>query len=58
MGDAIVTAHEEKEADIYHHFNDNIGTKTARPIDINWHLLEMPTIQGGGLDNPFYEEEI
>ena len=58
VGDSLVTAHEEKEAAIYSHFYDNIGTKTTRATDINWHLLEMPTVQAGGPDNPFSEEEI
>ena len=44
VGDAIVMAHEEKEAAIYHHFSDNIGTKMTRSMDMNWQLLEMPTI--------------
>uniref|UniRef100_A0A453R7Y2 Reverse transcriptase domain-containing protein n=1 Tax=Aegilops tauschii subsp. strangulata TaxID=200361 RepID=A0A453R7Y2_AEGTS len=35
-----------------------LGSKGARPRALNWSQLQLPTIRGGGLDNPFSEDEV
>uniref|UniRef100_A0A453F743 Reverse transcriptase domain-containing protein n=1 Tax=Aegilops tauschii subsp. strangulata TaxID=200361 RepID=A0A453F743_AEGTS len=35
-----------------------LGSKGARTRAIDWSQLQLPEIRGGGLDNPFSEEEV
>lgn len=56
--DTVATAHSDKEAAIHNHFDSILGATQQRSSTINWGQLHMPTIQGGGLDNPFSEEEV
>ncbi|XP_073357966.1 uncharacterized protein [Aegilops tauschii subsp. strangulata] len=54
----IATSHEDKAAAIFEHFNSVLGSKGAHPRTIDWSQLQLPTITGGGLDNPFSEDEV
>lgn len=58
VGSEIATTHEKKEDAIYQHFNDHLGATADRRLGINWNILEMPSVHGRGLDNPFTEEEV
>lgn len=53
-----VTQHHDKAAVIHEHFDRILGTKETRACTINWAELQMPTVTGGGLDNPFSEAEV
>ena len=54
----MTTSQEDKEALIYDHFNSLLGTPARRDTTIHWNSLDLPHLQGGGLDNPFTEEEV
>lgn len=54
----LVTAHAAKEEAIFHHFNPILGAPQQRATTVNWRQIQMPTVQGGGLDNPFTEDEV
>ena len=54
----VVTRQEDKETLIYDHFSSLLGTAAHRGTSIGWRSLDMPRLQGGGLDNPFTEDEV
>ena len=54
----VTTSQEDKEALNYDHFNSLLGTPARRDTTIHWNSLDLPHLQGGGLDNPFTEEEV
>ncbi|XP_073354974.1 uncharacterized protein [Aegilops tauschii subsp. strangulata] len=58
VNETVATEHSEKEAAIHSHFDSILGATQQRSTTINSSQIQMPTIQGGGLDNPFSEEEV
>ncbi|KAE8770537.1 hypothetical protein D1007_57696 [Hordeum vulgare] len=54
----IITSEEDKEKVIHEHFSSLFGTSTRRGATIHWSALDLPSLQGGGLDNPFTKEEV
>jgi len=57
-GDHIVTAHEEKEAEIFEFYSNLIGTACDRERTINLEALNIPEYDLEALDIPFTEEEV
>ena len=43
---------------IHDHFSSSIRTTVSRDVTIGWDWINLPSVQGGGLDNPFTEEEV
>ncbi|KAE8798070.1 hypothetical protein D1007_26683 [Hordeum vulgare] len=54
----VLTSNGEKEEAIREHFVGILGSPQRRATVINWELLDLPTFQGGGLDNPFTKVEV
>ncbi|KAM3385248.1 hypothetical protein ACQJBY_009276 [Aegilops geniculata] len=58
VDNAVITAHDEKAAVAHSHFSNLLGRKEDRKCSFNWEMLDMPTVQNEGLDNPFSEDEV
>lgn len=50
--------HEEKELELFTHFDQIMGTRVHRDATFNWDELNLNTLEGAQLDGPFKETEI
>jgi hypothetical protein len=57
-GDRIITAHEEKAAEIFDFYSKLIGTVSDRERTINLDALNIPGYDLEDLEMPFTEEEV
>jgi hypothetical protein len=54
----IAIKHEDKENEIFRHFEELLGTKQARALSLNWEGLSYHRFNLEDLDLPISEEEI
>lgn len=57
-GPGVVTSQEDKDKLIHEHFHSLLGMTVHHDTTIRWSSIDLPRLQGGGLDNPFTEEEV
>ncbi|KAE8778393.1 hypothetical protein D1007_48694 [Hordeum vulgare] len=58
VGDDVLTAHDHKEEAIHNHFQLSMGSRAARPLQVDWSIFDLPSVRNRGLDNPFSEKEM
>ena len=54
----FLTTHAEKEQALHEHFSVALGSAAAPSRTILWESLDLPQVDGGGLDIPFTAAEI
>jgi hypothetical protein len=58
INSGLAIKHEDKENEIYRHFEELRGTKQASTISLNWEELDYPSFNLHNLDSSILEEEI